>query len=364
MEDPEPSRSLNRTFPTLEALSISSPDDEILTLPDNFEAPHLRCLDLENIHISEVSKLLTSATANLVSLHLEEIHPSCYTPPECLVELISGFPQLEILSISFIPSLPFPDIERGIPYTQATHGVLPKLWSLTFTGDSAYLDRMLDLVSAPLLQCFHVRYFLEPTLAVQSLSKFLNTIQNLNIRAVALSFSENLTITYYPRKPSDSPSCLMFCIYDNYSNPFNDEVATAMQICTAVSPAARIVEDLALEFHRPHVPDDFFVRRELWHAFLCLFGAIRTLRADVALTPELSHILNPDIGTPAEELLPLLSELVVVSRIDPVRNPFVPLIQSRTLAGHHINLRVIKQHPSPRPPSIRWTYSAFGCGIW
>ena len=221
---------------------------------------------------------------------------------------------------------------------------------------------MLDLISTPLLQCFHVRYFLEPTLAIQSLSKFLNMIQNLNIRAAALSFSENLTITYYPRKPSDSPSCFMFCIYNNY-DPFNDEVATMMQICTAVAPAACIVEDLSLEFHHPHVPDDFFVHRG-WYTFLRLFGAVRTLRADVALTPQLSHILNPDIGTPGEELLPLLSELVVVSGINPFHNPFVPLIQSRSLVGHHINLQVIKRHPFPHPPSIRWTYSAFECGIW
>jgi hypothetical protein len=95
-----------------------------------------------------------------------------------------------------------------------------------------------------------------------------------------------------------------------------------------------------------------------------LFGGVRTLRADIALTPDLSHVLNPDIGTPAEELLPLLSELVVVSRIDPIHNLFVPLIQSCSLVGHHINLRVIKQHPSPRPPSIPWTYGAFECEIW
>jgi hypothetical protein len=58
--------------------------------------------------------------------------------------------------------------------------------------------------------------------------------------------------------------------------------------------------------------------------------------------------LNPDNGTAAEELLPLLSELVVVSRIDLTHNPFASLIHARSLAGRIINFQVIKRGLSPR----------------
>jgi hypothetical protein len=347
--------ALDRTFPILETLSLSSLEDNVpLILPDDFATPRLRALHLHNIPLDEISFVLTnSVTANLISLRFDRIEDYSYVPPEHLVELISSMPQLENLSIGFGPTFVLSEPDREFWHTEMRRVVLPSLWRLAFTGESAYLEKMLALISTPLLQCFHVTYSPKPTLAVQALPAFLKTIQNINFRAAVVSFSETFTINYYPEQPSHSPFCLMFAMgSDDKIDRLNEQVATMAKICTAVSPVLRFVESLALEFDRAYVPDDFAVRREHWRTFLRSLGAVRRLRADVALTPELASILNPEDGTATEELLPKLSELLVVSRVDLARNLFDSLILTRSLAGYNIDFRVIKPRPLPPPPLL------------
>lgn len=323
-----------------------------MILPDGSATPRLRALHLHNIPLEEVSLVLTnSVTANLISLRFDRIEDYSYVPPEHLVELISSMPQLENLSIGFGPTFLLSDPDREFWHADMRRVVLPSLWRLTFTGDSAYLEKLLALISTPLLQCFHVTYSPKPTLAVKALSACLKTIQDINFRAAVVSFSGTFTITYYPEQPSGSPSCLMLAMgSDDKIDRLNEQVATMVRICTAVSPVPRFVESLALEFDRAYVPDDFAVRREHWCTFLWSLGAVRRLRADVALTPELTSILNPEDGTATEELLPVLSELVVVSRVDLVHNPFGSLIRTRSLVGNNIDFRVVKFRPLPPPP--------------
>jgi hypothetical protein len=177
---------------------------------------------------------------------------------------------------------------------------------LTFGGDSAYLKKTIALINTPLLQYFNVTVDSQPTLAVQHISEFLSTIQNLDFRAAAVLFSDTVAITYRPTKTSDSLSRLKFRI-DDETDRLNQQVAILMQICAAVGPVLNAMEDVALEFKRCYVPDDFAVRSELWHTILRSFEALRTLRIDVALVPELSKVLYPDNRTAEEELLPMLS---------------------------------------------------------
>ena len=64
--------ALDRAFPTLETLSLSSQGSNTLILPEKFVAPHLHAIHLGNVCISMASLLLTNATANLESLSLEQ----------------------------------------------------------------------------------------------------------------------------------------------------------------------------------------------------------------------------------------------------------------------------------------------------
>ena len=343
--------ALDRAFPSLETLSLSSQGSNGSMLPESFVAPHLRAIHLKNVSISMVSLLLTNATANLVSLCLEQISDSTYLPPERLVEHVSNIPQLENLSIGF--SFFFHSTLSNLEgHPRITRVMLPNLWRLIFNGTSVYLEAILALISTPLLQCFHVTYFPRPALHLQNLSEFLGTIQNLKFRTVVVSLSRSVTINYHQREPSpDSLSCFVFHIGGPLNAPNHWELASAMvQICTAVAPALHVVEGLALEFGEPYVSNDFNVRSGFWHKFLRLFGDLRVLRADNTLVPELCEALNPNNWVAREELLPMLSELVVVSGVDlgSSYTPFSSLIRARRLAGNSIYLRVIKQHP-PSP---------------
>ena len=349
--DPRLFTALDKTFPELETFSLvvgmlESPDREFLFFPQNFSAPHLRSLYLKNVNIFEAPSLLTSVGTSLVSLHIEQIEEYSYLSPDELVGCISSMPQLEKLFIHFIAGFRLADIEGELWGTQTGRTVLPNLMKLTFGGDSAYLDKLLALISTPLLQCFDVEFFCQPTLVVQHIPEFLSTIQNLDFRALAVSFSDTVAITYRPTQTSSSLSYVMFRIEDE-TDRLNQQVTTVIQVCATVGPALDAVEDVALEFDRCYVPDDFAVRSELWRTFLRAFQASRTLRTDVALVPDIFKVFNPDNGTAAEELLPLLSELVVVSRIDLTHNPFASLIHARSLVGPVINFQVIKRRGLP-----------------
>ena len=351
--------ALDRAFPKLEALSLSNQDDLPVMLPENFVTPHLRTLHLGNVAISAVSSLLTNATANLISLRLEKIQTSSYVHPEYLAQLISSIPRLENLSISFIPFSSFRPKEIWHP--QVTRAVLPNFRGLTYVGDCAYLEKMLALIGAPLLQLFRVNYFTQPTLALQSLSEFLGTIHDLKFGMAVVSFSGSVTVTYYPSQPSDSLSCLMFGM-DNNMHPLKQHIATMVQICTATTAALHTVPSLALEFDRPYVPHDFAARRDLWRALLRSFETVVTLQADVALALELCGVLVPDGGAEGEELLPTLCELVVVSRPRLLYNPFASFIHTRCLAGYPLNFRVIERRPS-RSLSIPGFFDVSECMI-
>ena len=343
--------ALDKSFPALETFSLlvaqfERPNRLTLHFPQKFISPRLHTLYLENVNFFEVPSLLASAATSLVSVRIEQIEVCSYIPPDELVWCISCMPRLEELSICFLVSHRLPVSEREFWDTQITRTVLSSLRELTFGGDSAYLEKTIALVSTPLLQYFDVTFYSQPTLAVQHISDFLSTIQNLDFRAAAVSFSDTVAITYRPTNTSDSLSRLKFRI-DDETDGLNQQVAILMQICAAVGLVLNAVEDVAIEFDRCYVPDDFAVRSELWHTILRSFEALRTLRIDIALVPELSKVLYRDNGTATEELLPMLSELVVMSRIDLIHNPFASLIDARSLAGRAINFQVIKRRNPP-----------------
>ena len=358
-EDSEMLMALDRAFPTLKALSLSNQDGRSVVLPGDFVAPHLRTLHLRSVAVSAVSSLLTKAIANLISLRLERMQASSYVHPEHLAKLISSIPRLEHLSIGFMPLSPFKTKETWHP--QVTRAVLHNLRSLTYTGDCAYLEKLLALIGTPLLQLFRVNYFTQRTLALQSLSEFLGTIHDLNFGTAVISFSGSVTVTYYPTQPSDSLSCLTFSM-DNNMHPLKRHIATMVQICAATTPALHAMESLALEFDRPYVPDGLAARSGLWRALLRSFKTVVTLQSDIALAPELFGVLNPDDGVETEELLPMLCELAVVSRSRHLYNPFASFIHARCLAGHPLTFRVIERRPSP-PLFIPRYFDVFECMI-
>jgi len=136
---------------------------------------------------------------------------------------------------------------------------------------------------------------------------------------------------------------------------------SVVKICCAVAPILPDVEGLVLEpdYDCLRLPR-FVVKPALWQSFLRPFGGVKTLRTDMAFAAELSETLRGDNGLAIKELLPVVSKLIVMSRVALVHEPFYSFISSRRLAGHSIDLQVIQHYPpSLRPPPISWPFDTF-----
>ncbi len=359
--DLELHRSLNNVFPMLETLSLTNGRGyQNLELPNNFVAPRLRALHLLYFTIPKGHLSPTNAT-NLISLRLEGIPRHDGFLPEYLVECIASMPRLENIWISFNIGAPGPDTVMEFPQTQITRVVLPRLSRFDYAGVIPYLENLLTRISTPSLQDFRSCTLSKNPFTARHLSTFLGTIQNLDLRTAMLSFSScQLAITYYPDQPSVSPPNLVFGIIGVYDL---NTAASVVQICSAVASALQVpvVEYLALEWHHHRLQvSDFPVEPTFWHTFLRSFGGVKTLRADEAFAPMLSDVLHPNNEAAITELLPVLSELVVVSLEELHQQPFSSFIRARRLAGHPIDLRVILDHPSSLPPPrFSWDFDTF-----
>jgi hypothetical protein len=336
---------LDKPFPMLEGLSLHSSSYASHVLPRNLVAPRLRSIFLLYVPISAVSPLLTNAT-NLISLTIALIPTYADLTPEYLVELISSLPQLEDLSTTFLPLTP-----EGLTQLQRTPSIrviLPSLWRFTYCGVNDYLQNLLALIGTPLLQYFCATCYWHDTCTSPHLSNFLGTTQYLHFGMAEVSIHPTkLAIAYLPAQPSASLPYFSFTIDETYDGL--SQVTSLVQICSATEPILPTVEGLILRSDNERGILKF--SNEQWHAFLQSFVGVRTLRTEITLAAGLSEVLRPNNGAPAEELLPRLSKLVVVSEKDVTHGPLLSSINARRLAGHHIELHIIKHHPPPFPHS-------------
>jgi hypothetical protein len=166
--------ALDDQFPTLERLHVYSRiGDTSLILPQSLQAPNLHHLSLWSIALPVRSPLLTT-TGGLVSLHLIVIPRSAYFPPGYILTRLSLLPQLEILGIAFHSPVPNWDVIRQLSEIPTmTHVTLPNLCQFVFQGVSAYLEGLLERITAPVLRILHVGYFNQLTFPIPELSQFL-----------------------------------------------------------------------------------------------------------------------------------------------------------------------------------------------
>jgi hypothetical protein len=334
LRDMEMFVALDKAFPALDALVLSSQDYANQLLPSNFMAPRLRSLHLQTVGVSAVSSLLTKA-ANLVSLTIG--HATLYDgiSPEYLVEHLSSLPKLESLCIS--TCFPREDL-GGLQRTQIARVVLPYLWKLNYAGVDVYLENLLSLISAPSLQYFSVTFLERCTSTLLHLSEFLCSIKNLDFGRAKVSFCSLASyITYYPAQHSASLPHFSFNTSDRCEALL---VTSTIQICSATAPILLPIQSLALMATNEPILNPH------WQALLRSFGGVRTLLINVALTDRLCNALRPDNGVATKGLLPSLSELVVVSEKGLDHGSLVSFVHACRLLGHHIDFRVIKEWPS------------------
>jgi hypothetical protein len=139
---------MQEPIPALTHLRLSSRDQTALVLPESFlggSAPRLRSFALVGISFPTFSSFALSAR-HLLSLRLWDIPDAGYISPErvaiCLVEL----PNLEAISIGFLPSRPRLFQTSPPPPTRI---ILPSLTYFAFRGHSGYLEDLKARIDIP-----------------------------------------------------------------------------------------------------------------------------------------------------------------------------------------------------------------------
>ena len=352
-------KALDHAFPMLEILSLNDAYTGRV-LPPDFVAPRLRAFHLRNIAVSMGCLLLTNVM-NLSSLRLENI-PAISL--EYLVESIARMPHLEDISISFISDSTLPDAVMELPSTQITCVVLSRLSRLMFTGSRTYLENLLTQITTPFLQDLRFTVFLKGIPSVVRLSTFLGTLQNLNFQTAVMTLSSRfIAISCHSDQPSVAPPYAKFAIHHHNAGGDGAHLGTSLlHICSAVASALSEVENLAFELNCDRAFRSVITQPTFWRTFLQPFVDVKTLTIDVSFAEELSDALCPNNGAVVTKLLPVLSEIVIVTSRDLIffTHPFSSFVDARRLAGSPIDIRVIQHRPpSLRPPPISWSFDTF-----
>jgi hypothetical protein len=152
--------AMQEPFPALTELSLRSFAKNAPVFPDSFlggSAPRLRDLRLVGIPFPGLPKLVLS-THDLVNLRLYNIPRSGYFSPEAMVTALSTLTSLRTLDLLFrFPRSQADRASRRPP--PLTRVALPALTSLTFKGDSEYLEDIMSRLEAPLLSYTEITFF-------------------------------------------------------------------------------------------------------------------------------------------------------------------------------------------------------------
>jgi hypothetical protein len=329
--------ALEDQFPTLERLSMYSWDEDTsLMLPQSFQAPNLRRLHLWHIALPMRSPLLTT-TGGLTTLRLWGIPRSAYFPPGYLLTPLSLLPQLESLWIYFHSPVPNRDVIRQLSEIPTmTHVTLPNLRQFLFGGVSAYLEGLLERITAPVLRSLEVYFFNQLTFTVPQLSQFLQTSQNLTFHTVDLVFGSD-SVIFSASSHQENRDSLQLWIRCKH---FDWQVVSTAQILRTLSPVLSVVEDLMLHYGEHDLSSEWHneVDRTQWRELLSPFSNVKTLYVQNGLVTELSRSLCSEDGEESLELLPNLQELQYSGDGSDVGDAFTPFINERQTAGHPLRL--------------------------
>ena len=336
---------MDEPFPILERLSLLVVGYEIttLTLPTTFLAPELRHLTLRDVGLPKRLRLLTSAIS-LGTLTLWNIPASGYFRPRLLVARLQSLPQLEELSIGFAIPLPRPSAERELLGKQGTPVTLSKLKSFSFQGVSAYMERLVSQMRAPLLDQLNVTLFNQIAFTLPHLTHFVNIAEQIKFHTVTVSFKRDAVsiASAHRHTPFDGQFVLSV-----RCKPLDWQIDCMAQICSALIPTLSGVKNLALRLEGSAIPTEWQIDGTTWRELLRSFIGVKELSMSHRLEEELSCALEVDDIATDPGLLPDLRELVLVGGYGKTHadSLFGSFMSARQAAGRPISLHLRPQYP-------------------
>lgn len=329
--------ALDGEFPMLEFLYMVPHTQHFrrLIIPDTFRAPHLSHLILNTFAFSIISPLLTTTT-RLVTLWLQDIHPTAYFGPNDLLQQLSLLPQLELLRITF-RSIPRGGVEMLLPRIPIiTRVTLPNLRWFGFQGTNAYLEALLPQMTTPLLERLQTYFWFQPTYSVPHLLQFMGAAENLSLgSAKSVFYADRVTVDVFPHRGATAHSFRL----EVSCRDLDQQVAAAAQIFGGLREMISAVEYLFLEVRARStwLGTSNEADRRNWRALLEPFGNVKTLCVSNDFLTQFSRCLQVGDGGSPMELLPEMTQLEYnANRI--AGDAFDSFIDARKNAGHPVTL--------------------------
>jgi len=328
---------MQRPFPALTSLQLSSDDNEAPSVSDSFlggSAPRLQYLQLNCIPFSGVPRLLLSAIG-LVTLRLRHIPHSGYFSPEALVAALTASTKLEVFELTFQSPLSRPDHERRRP-ARSTRSVLRALTRFDFHGVSEYLEDLVARIDIPLLDSLDITFFHQVIFHTPQLAQFISRTPKLKARDEACVdfYSRTAAVTL----PSPQLSHRILALKISCSNS-DWRLSSMAQICGSSLPLISSLERLFIyenEYLQSCWRDD--IENVQWLELLRPFTTVNALYISREFAPRIAPALQELVGEWAIEVLPALRHLFLeqVHTPRPVLEAVEKFAAARQLSGHPI----------------------------
>jgi hypothetical protein len=291
------SEAMQKPFPELTYLRLTAPvygDESWPILPDSFlggTAPRLRSLDLYNIPLPGLPKLLLSAT-HLVDLCLQSIPRSGYIPPEAMSTGLSALTSLDCLCLDFGYPPPRPALDsRRPPPPPLTRSILPSLTEIWFKGASEYLEEILARIDAPRVNKLGIIFFNQIIFDTSQLCRFIDRRPMLRApKEGHITFGSEAISVEFLSKTSDYGrlSVKILCTATEW------QLSSLAQVCTSPLPPFSTLEVLYIGDRLLRWQDD--VENTLLLDLLRSFAAVKNLYLSDEIVPRIGPALQELVG--------------------------------------------------------------------
>ena len=258
--------------------------------------------------------------------------------------------------------MPRPGVERLLLGKQGTPVMLSNLKSLSFRGVSAYLERLISQIRAPVLRVLSITLFNQLAFTLTHLSQFVNITEQIKFphtATIAFLPGDFITLSHHAMMPRAPPS-QGFTLHV-MCKPLDWQIDCAAQICTALMSALSGVERLTLfkiSGYSLATSDsetnetDYTTYDPTWPELLRSFVSVKELYIDPDFIVELSRALEVDERGLDPELLPNLQGLASDSPgIMDAESLFGSFLHARQVAGRPVSWRPPSPPLSPGLPS-------------
>ena len=333
--------SMQKPFPELTRLELTSYDEMAPVLPDSFlggSARRLQSLWLNGIPFPGLRNFLLSAT-HLTELHLLRIRHSEYLSPQAILTVLSALTGLETFRLEFQSPRSRPDwASRLLP--PPTRSVLPVLTSLIFEGVSEYLEDFVARIDAPRLNELKVILFNQIVFDTPQFIQFIGrTPMSKALETAHIAFDKcdrSARVLLSSKKYgigslSVDVSCRMF----------DWLVSSVEQVCTSCLPPLSTLEDLYM-YETQYGPDrqesQDNLENALWMELLSPFAAVENLYLSRKFAPHIAPALQELVGSRTMEVLPNLQNIFLegLQPSGPIEEAIGRFVASRQIASHPV----------------------------